>query len=46
MRQSSCNIPDWLMGLPGMLLSTSSSAFLALPSRDAAFTGVACKLAS
>ena len=34
------------MGLPGMLLSSLSCAFLALPIRDASFTGVACRLVS
>ena len=32
------------MGLPGMLLSSLSSAFLALPICDTSFTGVACRL--
>ena len=34
------------MGLPGMLPSSLSSAFLALPICEASFTGVACRLVS
>ena len=44
LHHTTCNTPDWLMGLPGMLLLSLSPAFLALPICDPAFTGVACRL--